>query len=488
MAGRCRWLLLPLGLTALNATLWTIYATLGGNVVLHGDSAEAYAWGREFQLGYYKHPPFWSWIAGAWFSLFPHTDWAFYLLSEANASLGVLGTWVLLGRFTQGPARLAGTLLLLLTTFYTFNALRFNANTIQLSIWPWTMYFLVLSIEKKTMTSGAVLGLFAGLAILSKYYTALLLVSCLAAAMVHRDRQRYFQSPAPWIAILVLGMLITPHFVWVAQNSYQPFIYAIAQSERPDAKFVDSWAGFLVICVLYHVLQSAVILAVKLRQKPRAEFLPAFDIQHGAAFLSVLALGPFVLTLLFGLVGYRVTPLYIIPIFSLTPFLLLFLTGADARGVARSCAWVYGVIVTVCLIAAPFVPYITMRTGGTLQPLRQVSLVAVDEWKKTIQAPLHLVSGSLPYSEALAFYAPGDVSEFRNFNFKFAPWVTEQRVKDEGLLVVCLTEDHQCLGRAEHYKTVNTRTVETTIVPTWGELSGAEVAFTIIMIPPEGQG
>ena len=36
--------------------------------------------------------------------------------------------------------------------------------------------------------------------------------------------------------------------------------------------------------------------------------------------------------------GYRVTPLYIVPIFSLTPFLLLVLVGANATRVARTTA------------------------------------------------------------------------------------------------------------------------------------------------------
>lgn len=139
---------------------------------------EAFVWGQQFEPGYYKHPPFWAWIAGAWFSVFPHTDWAFYLLSEANASLGVLGAWALIGRFTKGPERLAGTLLLLLTTFYNVNALRFNANTIQLSLWPWTMYFFLRSIENKTVGSGIALGVMAGAAMLSKYYAAL---PCLSA-------------------------------------------------------------------------------------------------------------------------------------------------------------------------------------------------------------------------------------------------------------------------------------------------------------------
>src|SRR5262245_4299829 len=44
------------------------------------DMLEAWAWGQQFELGYYKHPPFYGWIAGLWLRIFPRTDLSFYLL------------------------------------------------------------------------------------------------------------------------------------------------------------------------------------------------------------------------------------------------------------------------------------------------------------------------------------------------------------------------------------------------------------------------
>ena len=103
---------------------------------------EAYAWGREFQLRYSKHGPFWACVAGAWFSVFPNNNTSFVALEAANATFGVLGAWLLIGCFAQGWARHAATLLLLATPFYTFQAYKYNANTIFISLWPWTLYFL----------------------------------------------------------------------------------------------------------------------------------------------------------------------------------------------------------------------------------------------------------------------------------------------------------------------------------------------------------
>jgi len=59
---------------------------------IHNDMAEAYVWGRQFEFGYFQHPPFWAWIAGLWFEVFPRADWAFTLLAVLNAGLGLYGS------------------------------------------------------------------------------------------------------------------------------------------------------------------------------------------------------------------------------------------------------------------------------------------------------------------------------------------------------------------------------------------------------------
>ena len=82
--------------------IWTVYLTIteAPGAIKH-DMAEAYAWGQEFQLGYNQHPPFWAWICGLWFSVFPRTGWAFALLSSMNAGIGLWGAWMLIGDFAR---------------------------------------------------------------------------------------------------------------------------------------------------------------------------------------------------------------------------------------------------------------------------------------------------------------------------------------------------------------------------------------------------
>ncbi|MFY9641815.1 MAG: hypothetical protein WAK07_13095, partial [Rhodomicrobium sp.] len=55
--------LVAAGSFLLFVTAWTVHgAVVSAGASLHFDVLEAYAWGREFQLGYNQHGPFWAWI------------------------------------------------------------------------------------------------------------------------------------------------------------------------------------------------------------------------------------------------------------------------------------------------------------------------------------------------------------------------------------------------------------------------------------------
>ena len=96
------------GLLAAFVAVWFAYGAIAdAGKAVQIDLAEAYVWGREFQLGYNQHPPFYAWIAGVWFMAFPRTNWAFVLLAVLNSAIGVAGAWRLTGLFANGWQRQA---------------------------------------------------------------------------------------------------------------------------------------------------------------------------------------------------------------------------------------------------------------------------------------------------------------------------------------------------------------------------------------------
>src|SRR5580700_5755192 len=54
---------------------------------LHSDVLETWTLGRSLEWGYAKHPPLMGWVARAWTSVFPLTNWSFHLMrSEEHTS------------------------------------------------------------------------------------------------------------------------------------------------------------------------------------------------------------------------------------------------------------------------------------------------------------------------------------------------------------------------------------------------------------------
>src|SRR6516225_6633372 len=56
-------LLLLIAAHVITMTLFATIARLPG--AIWDDMLEAWAWGQQFQLGYYKHPPLYGWVAAS---------------------------------------------------------------------------------------------------------------------------------------------------------------------------------------------------------------------------------------------------------------------------------------------------------------------------------------------------------------------------------------------------------------------------------------
>src|ERR1700740_2513679 len=123
-----RGVLLLLVAYALN---WTVYGSIAkSSQDLHPDMVELISWSRDLGLGYPKHPPLGAWIVWLWFSVFPLTDWSYYLLAMLMPTLALWIFWRLSADYLDIDKRIIGMALLMVMPFYNFHALKYNANTL----------------------------------------------------------------------------------------------------------------------------------------------------------------------------------------------------------------------------------------------------------------------------------------------------------------------------------------------------------------------
>ena len=200
-----RWLL---PLLILNLLVWVVARFISDtNLDPYGDMLENFAWGQEFSWGTHKHPPLIGWVTALWFSILPRNDTAYHLLSYLNVSLGLVGVYRV--AIVLGFARVAvpTVLLLAMALPYSTLAVKFNANAILLSLWPWVVFGWLKS-QQETDTNvntwTILFGVLGGLALLGKYYSGVLMVGLLLASFSSKDGRHWLKSYKPWLSGIVL--------------------------------------------------------------------------------------------------------------------------------------------------------------------------------------------------------------------------------------------------------------------------------------------
>jgi 4-amino-4-deoxy-L-arabinose transferase-like glycosyltransferase len=109
-------------------------------------------------------------------------------------------------------------------------------------------------------------GLFAGLALLSKF-TAIMLLPAVAAFMLVPDwRGRWLRSPYPWAAVLIAMAVFSPVLIWNDQHDWASFRFQLVRAtaaNSPSFRTLGEFLGLqfgLVGFVLLPVVISGVAL------------------------------------------------------------------------------------------------------------------------------------------------------------------------------------------------------------------------------------
>lgn len=467
------------------------WAMLEADKSLHPDVLEAYAWGKEFQLGYEKHGPFWAWIAGAWFLLFPNTNSSFVLLEAVNATLGLWGAWRLIGLFANGWTRHAAALLLVATPFYTFQAYKYNANTIFLSLWPWTLFFFVKSADNMKMRDAAFFGVLAAASILSKYYAVITLATCAFSLAFHPNGRRYILSPLPWIAGAVFLGLILPHLIWTLEAGSPAAAYAMSKSGKGLLISVSHAARFSLHALLSQGGVLAIIVLACRVSKDKAISWPVGRLlPWRRRFLAVLVLAPPILTVLFGLAfQLRIDVIMAAGTFPLMPlFLIEEMAPVDSWRCFRLAGAVAAAVTLVTLAGAPYARTVTAKKSNGpsfAEPRQELAARVTELWHVETNTRLRYAGGAARYANAISFYSEDRPSSFVDLDYASALWLTPAKLQQNGLLIACEHQDTACLSKAAGHLSGNWKQTSISICRKIGAREFPKFEFDIFIVPPK---
>jgi 4-amino-4-deoxy-L-arabinose transferase-like glycosyltransferase len=470
--------------------VWTIYPVLTQeNLSTSGDMAENFAWGREWQLGYFKHPPLFAWVTAAWFTILPRADWAYFLLSAVNTAIGLLGVYMLVGLYDRGARRIASVLLLAITPLYGFMAIKFNANSILLAIWPWFAFVFLKAIERPTIVNGVLVGVLAGLAMMGKYFSGVLLIAAAVVVLMRPDRWRILLSPAA-VAVVIAGLAVFgPHLWWLFHHDFGPFAYAGEHRAATTGRYLLYIVKFPLSQLAWQLPMLLAILAILPREK-RAALKEVFSFADPSRrAMLVLWIVPFLAAYGLGIVAKaELSSVWGLPLWFLSVWAILSVPGiVDADVNLRRLVAIVLIYYVGLIASTPAIYGVQALTQGKIlfKPERELAEEVGRIWTETTGTPLKLVGGLDSNAHPVVFYTKSPVSEMVELDYARSPWITPGRVDREGLAIVCRASGDRCQTLAR--ERFGPGLIERPIVLArriWG-VEGKPYRWLLMMRPPK---
>ena len=206
----------------LHLVVWTLVpALVSANLQL--DLIEGLALGKEWQLGYWKHPPLPWWVTDLAYRLTGAID-AVYVLGPLAAVICLYAVW-LLAREVAGELKgLIAVAALEAVHYYNFSVVKFAHDQMQLPFWALTGLFFWRAIVRGRMHDWMLAGLFLAGA-LSKYAAFALAATLGLILLFDPLARRAWRTPGPYVMAVVFAIAIAPNVWWLVDNDFMPFHY-----------------------------------------------------------------------------------------------------------------------------------------------------------------------------------------------------------------------------------------------------------------------
>lgn len=433
--------------------LWTILPSLTSpNAPL--DVIEGYAWGREWLLGTYKHPPMQSWWLQILAVLTDRASWAHFLASQIAIVFTFWGVWQTARRMMSETAALVGVMLLESIVYYNFTSTEFNPNVLQLPFWALMTLSFHRAVKENSIKQWLLLGLWSAGGLYSKYSTGLLLTTLMALMFVHPLARSRFRTVGPYLTLIVTVLIFLPHLIWLKNHDFLPFTYALDRLQNTKSHMLPQFLfSPLVLCLGQGVVLMCFLLLFLVfygrngvRQDIHAD---DFD----GMFLTAVTFGPFLLTFILASVyGFAIhdmwgTPFWsFIGVWAIARFHPSFAPESLTRFI-YACAVISLATLFLYVGLNVLAPYMDTRTKRIHFPGKDLARYVTDIWHDRYHAPLRFVIGDTWPAGNVGYYAVERPHFFIFGDKTISPWIkTADLEKYGGVIIWCV---RHCMGQQE---------------------------------------
>jgi 4-amino-4-deoxy-L-arabinose transferase-like glycosyltransferase len=413
--------------------VWTVVPIL----VCHNlqlDLVEDLALGKEWQLGYWKHPPLPWWLAEALYRVTGQIA-SVYVLGPLCAVLCVYFVWRFAREVVDPMLALVAVLALEGLHFFNFSAVKFAHDQMQLPFWALTAWFTYRAIMDKRALDWILAGAFLALSFWSKYAAFALAATIGLILLLDPQARLAWRTRGPWLMALAFLVVLAPNLWWLVDTGFQPFLYVDARAVEAShwyqyVTFPLRWA----VSQAFFLVPTIVLIAILYggRMPRRSEAASPF----ARRYVTAIALGPFlVTTAVSALLGRMPVAMWGYPLWSFAPlaFLMWFAPAPEDRNLRQFAAAVAIIFVAMPAIYAGyevFEPIVSHRQKATDFPGRALAETVTKRWHEATGTPLRYVGGApLPggagefAANNVAVYSPDHPHVLVHGDPSLSPWV-----------------------------------------------------------------
>jgi len=421
--------------------VWTILPLLtSANLEL--DLVEDLALGKEWQLGYWKHPPLPWWMADLFYRLTGHIE-IVYLLGPLAVAACFLGVY-LLSRDIVGPVQaLVATLSLVGIHFYNYSAVKFAHDQMQLPFWALTGLFFYRAIIRGRALYWILAGAMMALCFWSKYAAFALAVSIALFMLLDPTARRTLRTPGPYLMVAAFLVVIAPNAWWLVDSGFLPMRYVTAR-----AKVAEHWYQFITNPALwlssqvFFIHPTLILLGLTLfpRKLDREQRERSDDFSR--RYVTMLALAPFaVVTVIATMTGRAPVALWGYPLWLFLPLAAVVWFGPVIDPLKRQF-FAAGFIFLFLLGPAVWIgtymtdPYLRDRPRASQFPGQLLADEMTRLWREKTGTPLPYVAGTEFAANNVAVYSPDRPRVIVHGRPLVSPWIDMDDVKRRGLVIV----------------------------------------------------
>ena len=482
---------LLLWILGLYGALWFVAAV--GFPGLPGIGAEMVVFGHERQWGYAPFPPLAPWLADIAFGLTGHSAAAQLVLAIGSALLTLLVVWRLGATMVGRTGAALAVALTILIYYFGPQVTSYDPATAALPIWAASVWLYRRAVLGNARASWIALGVALALLVYANHAGVLLIVVLAAHLLLTAEGRGRVLTTGPAIAAALALVLLLPHLIWLVETPAAVATPAVAGfGSRLAAGF-----GFLFGQAALHIGMIMIAAVAIVPRLPLQGEPVTLSFEAPARFDRTLvlssAIAPWLLTaaapLLFGAaIGAHSGGAMV----ALSGLALVMLLPREVALHAPRLAVALWLLVLIGLPVGYAASVYTKAYGSgplptELYPAHALSNAMQAVWKSRTTRPLDIVTGSTRQAGYVALYATPRPSVFIDADFAESPWITPQRLKQSGTLVVWTTDEFPRTDELPpRYRAAlaGTTPVFGTMVLPLGR--GQLKAYGWAMIPPEG--